>query len=175
MILFLAGVQAAFVEELIFRGILFRWLEEFGGSWFALLVTSALFGFAHISNDNATIFSSFAIAMEAGLLLGGAYMLMRNLWLAVGIHFGWNVVQGYIWDVSVSGFDVDGLVEAEATGHELISGGAFGLEASVVALVLATLVGVYFVWLAYQRGEIVKPWWVRRRLARRRMTAAHTD
>lgn len=167
MILFLAGLQAAFVEELLFRGILFHWLEELGGSWFALLLSSAFFGFVHLGNDNATVFSSVAIAIEAGVLLGGAYMVTRSLWFAIGIHFGWNVVQGYVWDVAVSGNDVDGLVESQASGNELISGGAFGLEASVVALVLATLLGLYFVWLAWQRGEIVRPWWVRRRVARK--------
>lgn len=166
MILFLAGFQAAFVEELLFRGILFRWLEELGGSWFALLLSSAFFGLVHLGNDNATVFSSVAIAIEAGVLLGGAYMVTRNLWLAVGMHFGWNVVQGYVWDVAISGNDVDGLVTSQASGNELISGGAFGVEASLVALVLATLLGCYFVWLASQRGEIVRPWWVRRRLAR---------
>lgn len=165
-ILFLAGIQAGVVEELIFRGILFRWLEEFGGSWFALLFSSAFFGFAHLTNDNATLFSSIAIAIEAGVLLGGAYMATRNLWLAAGIHFGWNFVQGYVWDVAVSGNEVDGLVESRATGAELISGGDFGLEASVIALVLATLLGVYFVWFAHQRGEVIRPWWIRRRLAR---------
>jgi len=53
-ILFLAGFNAGFVEELIFRGIMFRWIEEFGGSWAALFVTSGLFGLVHIANDNAT-------------------------------------------------------------------------------------------------------------------------
>ncbi|MBD3728810.1 MAG: CPBP family intramembrane metalloprotease [Sphingomonadales bacterium] len=165
-ILAMAGISAGFVEELIFRGILFRWLEDFGGSWFALAITSALFGLAHILNDNATWFSSLAIALEAGVMLGGAYMLTRSLWLAMGIHFGWNVTQGFIWDVPVSGQSVEGLVEAQLRGNEYLSGGAFGLEASVIALVLATGLGLYFVWLAIQRGELVRPWWVRRRLAR---------
>ncbi|MBA4163472.1 MAG: CPBP family intramembrane metalloprotease domain-containing protein [Erythrobacter sp.] len=172
MILFVAGFAAGFVEELMFRGVLFRWLEDFGGSWFALAVTSGLFGFAHISNDNATWLSSLAIALEAGILLGGAYMVTRSLWFAIGIHFGWNVTQGFIWDVPVSGNDVDGMVEAQLHGNELLSGGAFGLEASVIAMVVATSVGAYLVWLASQRGEIVRPWWVRRRLARQQPVAA---
>ncbi|KUO50403.1 MAG: hypothetical protein APF78_06585 [Sphingomonadales bacterium BRH_c3] len=172
MILFVAGFAAGFVEELMFRGVLFRWLEDFGGSWFALAVTSGLFGFAHIGNDNATWLSSLAIALEAGILLGGAYMVTRSLWFAIGIHFGWNVTQGFIWDVPVSGNDVDGMVEAQLRGNELLSGGAFGLEASVIAMVLATAVGIYFVWLAVQRGEIVRPWWVRRRVARIAVAAA---
>ncbi len=166
VLLFGAGLQAAFVEEIVVRGIIFRFLEEFGGSWFALAFSSALFGIAHYGNPNATVFSSLAIALEAGIMLGGAYMLTRNLWLAIGIHFGWNVTQGYIWDIPVSGGAVDGLVESRTSGSELISGGAFGLEASIVALVLATVFGVYLVYRAVQKGNVVRPWWVRRRLAR---------
>ena len=164
-LLFAAGVSAGFVEELIFRGILFRWIEEFGGSWAALAVTSALFGLVHIANPNATWFSSLTIALVAGTLLGGAYMLTRSLWLAVGIHFGWNVTQGLVWDVPVSGNDVDGLVDARLVGDPLISGGAFGLEASVIALVVAGSAGVWIVWRAARAGEVMQPWWVRRRAA----------
>jgi len=161
-VLFAAGFSAGFVEEFIFRGILFRWIEEFGGSWAALAVTSALFGFVHITNDNATWFSSAAIAIEAGVMLGGAYMLTRSLWLPIGIHFGWNVTQGLIWDVPVSGNDVDGVVNARLVGNELISGGAFGLEASVIAVVLAGGFGVWLVKRAMDKGKVMAPWWVRR-------------
>ena len=156
----------AFMEELLFRGILFRWLEAFGGSWFALALTSALFGFAHLFNPNATILSSVAIALEAGVLLGGAYMLTRNLWMAIGLHAAWNFTQGWIFDVPVSGTDQHGMVEAQLSGPELLSGGAFGLEASLIAMVLATAAGIALVVLALRRGALVRPWWVRRRLAR---------
>jgi len=164
-VLFAAGFSAGFVEELIFRGILFRWIEEFGGSWAALAVTSALFGIVHIGNDNATWWSSLTIALVAGTMLGGAYMLTRSLWLPIGIHFGWNVTQGLVWDVPVSGNDVDGLVDARLVGDPLISGGAFGLEASVIALVVAGGAGVWLVMRAARAGEVMAPWWVRRRLA----------
>jgi len=162
-ILFLAGLQAGFLEELILRGIVFRYLEEAVGSWLALVLSALLFGFLHAGNDNATLLSSVAIAMEAGVLLGGAYMLTRNLWFAIGIHAGWNVVQGYVWDVAVSGEAVDGLLDSRATGDPLISGGAFGLEASVVAMVVATGAGLVIVWLAARRGLVVKPLWARDR------------
>lgn len=162
-ILFAGGISAGFVEEFIFRGILFRWIEEFAGSWAALLLTSALFGFVHITNDNASAFSSVAIAIEAGVMLGGAYMLTRSLWLPIGIHFGWNMTQGLIWDVPVSGNDVDGLVDARLVGDPLVSGGAFGLEASVIAVVLAGGFGVWLVKRARDKGEVMAPWWVRPR------------
>jgi membrane protease YdiL (CAAX protease family) len=163
-ILFWAGFNAGFVEELIFRGILLRWIEEFAGSWAALFITSALFGLVHLGNPNATWLSSLTIAAVAGTLLGGAYMLTRSLWLPVGLHFGWNVTQGLVWDVPVSGMKVDGLVDARLVGDPLISGGAFGLEASVIALVVGGAAGAWMVWRAAAAGEVMAPWWVRRRL-----------
>jgi membrane protease YdiL (CAAX protease family) len=161
--LMLAAIMPGFMEELFFRGILFRWIEEFGGSWAALFVTSAFFGLAHIFNPNASWFSSLAIAVEAGILLGGAYMLTRSLWLPMGLHAGWNFTQGEIFDVPVSGMDEHGLVQAKLSGPALLSGGQFGLEASVIALTLATAAGLWFVWAAIRKGELVQPRWVRRR------------
>ena len=158
------------MEELLFRGILFRHLEDFGGSWFALALTSGLFGVAHIFNPNATAFSSFAIAVEAGVLLGGAYMLTRSLWAPIGIHAAWNFTQGEVYDVPVSGIDGTGLVEAKLSGPELLSGGSFGLEASVIALVIATAAGIWLVVRAVRAGHIVRPWWIRRKLARSQET-----
>ncbi|MGH6658255.1 MAG: lysostaphin resistance A-like protein [Sphingomicrobium sp.] len=150
-----------FREELLFRGIFFRWIEEFGGSWLALAVTSGLFGLAHLFNPNATWFSSFAIAVEAGVLLGGAYMLTRSLWLPIGLHAAWNFTQGFIFGVPVSGLEANGLVVATLYGPEWLSGGTFGLEASVIALVLATALGVWMVVLAYRRGLVFGPMWTR--------------
>ena len=157
------AILPGFMEEILFRGILFRWLEEFGGSWFALALTAALFGFLHIFNPNATALSSFAIALEAGVLLGGAYMLTRNLWMAMGLHAAWNFTQGEIFDVPVSGLDSQGLVEAQLSGPQILSGGAFGLEASLIAMIIATAAGVALVALAIRQGELVRPWWVMHR------------
>jgi membrane protease YdiL (CAAX protease family) len=158
-----AGLMPGFMEELAFRGILFRWLEEFAGSWAALLITSVFFGLIHIFNPGATWFSSFAIAVEAGVLLGGAYMLTRSLWLPIGLHAAWNVMQGAVFGIPVSGIPSQGLIRAKLSGPALLSGGTFGLEASIIAMVIATTAGVAFVWLAVRRGELVRPWWVRRR------------
>ena len=156
-------ILAAFMEELLFRGILFRWIEEFAGSWAALAITSALFGLSHIFNPNATWTSSLAIMVEAGALLGGAYMLARNLWLPMGLHAAWNFTQGFIFDVPVSGLDMHGLVEAKLSGPVLLSGGAFGLEASMIGVVLAIPLGAGLILLAVRRGLVVEPRWVRRR------------
>ncbi len=160
-IVMVTGVAAGFIEEVITRGIIFRWLEELAGSWMALAISSLFFGFMHMGNDNATFWSSIAISIEAGILLGGAYMLTRNLWLAIGLHAGWNVTQGFIWGVPVSGNPFVGMVESGLYGPDWLSGGAFGLEASVIALVVATSAGVWMVWQAAKAGNVVKPLWVR--------------
>lgn len=160
-IVFLTGVYAGFFEELLMRGILLRWLEEVVGSWIALAISALVFGFLHATNDNATFFSSLAIAIEAGILLGGAYMYTRSLWLAVGLHAGWNVVQG-MWDVPISGNDFDGVVNATLEGPSLLAGGGFGLEATVFALVVATSAGIWMLWRTVKLGRIVPPMWRRK-------------
>lgn len=159
------AIMPAFMEELLFRGILQRWIEAFAGSWAGLILTSLLFGFAHYGNPNATILSCLWIAIEAGILLGGAYMLTGSLWLSMGMHAAWNFTQGEIFDVPVSGLDEHGLVQAQMSGPPLLTGGAFGLEASLFGLIPATAFGVWLVWLAVKRGKVVPPIWVRSRRA----------
>jgi membrane protease YdiL (CAAX protease family) len=157
------AIFAAISEELVFRGILFRWIEEFGGSWMALLLTSAFFGAAHLANPNASWIAALGIAFEAGVMLGAAYMLTRSLWLPMGLHAAWNFTQGEIYDIPVSGTKVHGFVVARLSGNPLLTGNGFGLEASLIAIVIATLFGLWLLWLAIRRGELVQPRWIRRR------------
>ena len=149
-------------EEMLFRAILFRWIEEFGGSWAALVVTAGLFGAVHLNNPNASLLGAVGIAFEAGVLLGGAYMLTRSLWLPIGIHAAWNFTQGEIFDIPVSGTRVHGLLQARLSGAPLLTGNGVGLEASPIAMIVATATGVWLVVLAVKRGELIRPWWVRR-------------
>jgi len=143
-------------EETLFRGILFRHLEGLLGSAAALAITSVLFGAAHLANPDATWFAALAIAMEAGILLGAAYMLTRNLWLAVGLHAAWNFTQGWVFSVPVSGGEAPlGLLVTRRIGPEWLTGGNFGLEASVVAMVVATLAGLAMLEAARRRGRLV--------------------
>jgi hypothetical protein len=156
-------VGAAVTEEMLFRGILFRWLEQFGGSWFALLLTSLFFGAAHLHNPNSSWIAAGGIALEAGVMLGAAYMLTGSLWLPMGLHAAWNFTQGEIFDIPVSGMKAEGMVDAQLSGNPLLTGNGFGLEASLIAIVIATLFGLWLLWLAIRKGELKSPWWVTRR------------
>jgi membrane protease YdiL (CAAX protease family) len=155
-----SALIAGFTEELLFRGILFRYIEQAAGSWTALGLTSILFGAAHFWNPGATWFSTFAIAVEAGILLGAIFMLTRRLWAAMGLHAAWNFTQGWVFGLPVSGSPGgDGLVHGRLSGPELLTGGAFGLEASVPALLVATSAGVAMLALAVRKGRVVPPMW----------------
>ena len=157
------GIFPGISEELMFRGVLHRILEESLGTWIALLIVSLFFGFSHISNPGATIFSSVAIALEAGLMLGMAYTLTRRLWLPIGLHAAWNFVQGGVYGVNVSGVTTPSWLNSTPSGPELLSGGSFGAEASLVSVVLCLGLFLIFLILARRRGHIVQPFWVRRR------------
>jgi hypothetical protein len=155
------GLFPAVSEELLYRGIIFRWFEEFAGTWAALLISSVLFGAAHFQNPNASVLAAVGVALEGGLLLGGAYMLTRRLWLPMGIHASWNVTQGGVFDIPISGNDAHGLVEAQLEGPAVLSGGGFGLEASLIAIVISTLFALHLIRRAVRAGQVVQPWWVR--------------
>ena len=140
-------------EELIFRVILFRIIEEGLGSWMALLISSALFGLGHLGNPAATWISTLAIALEAGILLGAVYMLTRSIWMAWGLHFAWNFTQGPIFGIQVSGTTQTGLLASETMGPDLVTGGAFGVEASLITVVLCLAAGTALLVRAKSAGH----------------------
>lgn len=135
------SLGAAIVEELIFRGLIFHAINKWGGNWLALAVTSLFFGVAHLGNPGATLWSGFAIALEAGVLLGAAFMWRRNLWFAMGLHFAWNALEGLL-GIPVSGHTTDGLLTANVHGTALLTGGDFGLEGSIVPVTISLLISI---------------------------------
>lgn len=148
-------------EELIFRGLLFRVVEESLGSWLALAISALIFGLLHLANPNATLWGGIAIAIEAGVMLAAAYMYTRRLWLPIGIHFAWNFTQGAIFGVAVSGNEAKGLLQSTLSGPSLLSGGDFGAEASIFAVLICLAAGIYFLQKSSQQGKFIQPFWKR--------------
>jgi uncharacterized protein len=148
-------------EEILLRGLIFRFLEKWLGSAAAIAGSALLFGVAHIFNPNSNWLAAFAIALEAGVLLAAIYMVTRRLWAAIGLHMAWNATQGGIFGVAVSGNDVKGLMVSRPIGSDLISGGAFGAEASLPAIVICTAIGLYFLAKAYRTNQFVRFSWHR--------------
>ena len=152
---FFLGITTAVGEELLFRGVLFRWIDEKWNFAAALVVSSLVFGFLHLGNPGATWWSSLAIAIEAGLLLGAAYKCSCTLWLPIGIHWAWNFTQGHIVGISVSGVESGAsLIQPEISGPDILTGGAFGAEASVIAVVLGAALSAWYVFIILRKKRM---------------------
>lgn len=156
------AISSSVFEELLFRGVLFLAVEKWFGSWVALVVSSLVFGLTHLVNPQATLEGALFIAVEAGILLGAAVMLTRRLWLSIGFHMAWNYTQQAIFSGIVSGNDAaPGLIRSTMKGPDYLTGGNFGVESSVLALVLCTTSGIVMLVMAHRRGLVAPPIWKR--------------
>lgn len=144
-------VFGALGEELLFRGYGFQLLLNRLGGWGTVIPSAALFALAHLGNLNA----SWPGALNSflwGLLLGYAIVRSGDLWLATGLHFGWNLTLP-LFGVNLSGFTMG------VTGYRLDwsagplwSGGDYGVEASILTSLVIPLVGLYL-WKAPVRTQ----------------------
>ena len=150
---FAISLLAAQRGEMIFRGVVFRLFEEGFGTTVAVLLSGALFGALHALNPGATLASSAAIAVEAGVLLAAAYALTRSLWIPIALHFAWNFTEGGIFGAAVSGGKINSLFLVPLRGPDYLTGGAFGPEASVAAVGVCLTAAIVMLVLAAQRGE----------------------
>lgn len=143
------------LEELVARAIIFRLLMRAVGPWVALAGSALLFGAAHLWNPNATLVAAGAIAIEAGLMLAAFYLLTGRIWMSVGVHAAWNFAQGSIFGARVSGLSDHGSLFTSAPvagASEIVSGGAFGPEASLSAMIVGSAVFVVVILAARRRG-----------------------
>lgn len=145
------SIGAAVTEELLFRGLALQAIELLAGSRVALAVTAALFGLIHLANPDATLWSSVAVAIEAGVLLGAAFLWRRDIWFVAGLHCAWNATEGLL-GIPVSGHAADGLFATEMSGPAILTGGGFGLEASLVPVLISLALAVPMLVLAKRHG-----------------------
>jgi hypothetical protein len=154
------SVMSGVLEEVLFRGVLFRLSAKIVGTWGALLFTSALFGLAHLGNKGATLGSGIAIMLEAGVLLGAAYAMTQRLWLPIGLHIAWNFTEGSVFGMQVSGSNTHvGLIQGSLTGPAILTGGAFGPESSIIAVLVCLVVAIFLLYRAARLGRIERPAW----------------
>lgn len=146
-------VGAAVTEELMFRGLALQALEQLWGSRAAVAVTGLFFGLTHLFAPGATLWSALAIALEAGVMLAAAFLWRRNIWFVVGLHFAWNVMEQLL-GIPVSGHTPEGLFTVDVHGSALLTGGGFGLETSIVPVVIGVLLTVTMFVRARRRGGL---------------------
>jgi membrane protease YdiL (CAAX protease family) len=158
-------VGTGFTEEIFARGYIFRFAQSGFGTWGGVAISSLAFGFLHSLNPGATIWTSIAIAIEAGVLLACAFALTGRLWLAMGLHSSWNFAEGTIFGTTVSGTHFPSIMLARVDGPALFTGGVFGPEGSIVTVAVCLALSAWFVVRIVREGRVVAPAWVRFRAA----------
>jgi membrane protease YdiL (CAAX protease family) len=148
----------AFFEEILFRGVILRNLETWVGRVPALLMSSGLFALAHLPNDGISL-PGIAVTIVAGLMFGAAYLATRRLWLPIGIHFSWNFMSDAVFSLPTSGHPAKGLMQGQLSGPDWLSGGTYGIEASLVTLMVISAVTLWLVWwpFRHRQGAHVEP------------------
>lgn len=151
---------SAIIEEILLRGIIFRISEEKLGSYLALAISAVLFGALHFANPNSSLIAAIGLAIQAGLLLGAAYIYSRNLWFPIALHFAWNFTQSAIFGAKVSGNTISKtLINSRIEGAEWFTGGQFGPEGSVQATLFCLIPTIVLLVMSHREGKIIKPYW----------------
>ena len=128
----------AVIEEIIFRGIIFRQVSDCWNIKIGLITSALIFGILHIFNKDATLWSSLAIAINGGWLYAIAYAYHQTIWVPIGMHWAWNYLEGGILGYEISGITQAGvsLITAKITGPALLTGGSYGPVSSIITIAI---------------------------------------
>ncbi|HIE57442.1 MAG TPA: CPBP family intramembrane metalloprotease [Anaerolineales bacterium] len=152
-VFFILFVLVAWNEELLSRGYHLQTLESGLNTFWAVFISSAVFGLLHLGNPHATWASVLGILL-AGVFLAYGYLATRQLWLPMGLHLGWNFFEGVGFGFPVSGLDISPLTRITVSGPELWTGGAFGPEAGLIVLPGLAL-GTALIWWYSRKLRVV--------------------
>lgn len=130
---FVVFIFVGWNEELLSRGYHLQTLASGINMFWGIVISSSVFGLAHLGNPNATWVSAVGI-LFAGIFLAYGYLRTGQLWLSIGLHIGWNFFEGVVFGFPVSGLDIYRLIRHQIEGPEIWTGGAFGPEAGLIVL-----------------------------------------
>lgn len=144
----------AVTEEVMLRGfVLGRMLSAGMNRFVALFLSSALFSAMHLFNPNFALLP-FVNILLAGCLLGASFLYTRNLCFPVVLHWFWNWLQGPVLGYEVSGMDSgETLLTLRLTGSDLLTGGSFGFEGSLLCTVLLVVGTLAIIGYYERRGR----------------------
>lgn len=152
------SIRSGVVEELLLRLVIFRLLWRAIGIWPALALASLLFGVLHLANPDSGLFAALCLIAGEGVGIG-LYLITGRIWASIGMHAAWNFSQGWIFGAAVSGTSqIAGgpLALRPAAGvPDLLSGGGFGPEASLAALIISLAASAAFLFRAWTLGRFV--------------------
>jgi len=128
-------------EEIAIRGYILHNLSQSFNKYIALIISSFVFMGMHLGNPNIGVLS-LANLFLAGIFLGVYRIHKNNLWFPIGAHLMWNYLQGPIYGFEVSGNKINSLFEQKLQGHEVLTGGNFGYEGSII-LTVFLIISIY--------------------------------
>ena len=153
LLFFVIFLLVGWNEELLSRGYQLQNIASGLNLFWAVIISSAFFGFLHLDNPNATWVSTVGIFF-AGVYQSYAYIRTRQLWLPIGLHIGWNFFEGVMFGFPVSGLDIYALTRIQVTGPVLWTGGAFGPEAGLILLPSLIVGSALIYWFTRNRKII---------------------
>jgi CAAX protease family protein len=133
LISILLFIIVAIAEESLLRGYVLRNLMISFNKYIALILSSILFSLMHGFNPNIDLFALTNIFL-AGILLGLSYIHTKNLWFPIALHLSWNLFQT-LFGFNVSGQDTYSIIEFSLSEKNIINGGAFGFEGSILSVI----------------------------------------
>lgn len=142
-------------EEIAIRGYILHNLSSSFNKYVALIISSLVFMIMHLGNPNIGILPLVNLFL-AGIFLGIYTIHKNNLWFPIGAHLTWNYLQGPIFGFEVSGNKINSLFEQKLNGHELLTGGNFGFEGSII-LTFFLMISIFFMDGYFQKPDIFKP------------------
>jgi membrane protease YdiL (CAAX protease family) len=143
----------ALFQDLVFLCIIFRLLEELAGTWLAGGVALGLFSVAHAFNPDATAGSTLSLFVTSLVILA-PFILTRRVWMSWGFHAGWNFMQAGVFGMPNSGYEFPSWIQPVIDGPQWLTGGAFGIEASMVAVALDVVLGTALLTMAVRHGQL---------------------
>lgn len=152
------SIRSGVLEELVLRLVIFRLLWRIFGIWTALAIAALLFGALHLANPDSGLFAALCLIAGEGIGIG-LYLITGRIWASIGMHAAWNFTQGWVFGAAVSG--TEGIaggplaLRPVAGVPDMLSGGGFGPEATLAALVVSLLASAAFLLRAWRLGCFV--------------------
>ncbi|WP_229212119.1 CPBP family intramembrane glutamic endopeptidase [Duganella sp. BJB475] len=138
-------VLVGMAEEMMFRGVIFGVIERSLGSKPAIVISALLFSLGHLPNEGISVLA-IASLVAYGVLQAALYVKTRRLWICIGTHIAWNYCVSTVFSSTVSGHAAtDGLLRGELVGDALLTGGVFGVEASLIVFLLIAAAAAFCV------------------------------
>ncbi len=147
-------IIAALVEDLFHRGLIVRELENWLGTHIAIVI-GMLVELQHIFNPNSDLFSLFFYLIW-GFTMAMMFIYTKRIWLPFFFHLGWNFAQPFYGSNLTGVNDMGSIIQSKFTGPELLTGGAVGIENSILTASFLLFIGIALYCLAKKEGKIVK-------------------